>query len=519
MGYQVVGIAIAAVIYLFVKYLNHTDTPKIKNLPEVPGLPLFGSLLKFGSDHATAAYNYSKTYGPVFQVRLGNRRIVFANTFDSVRHLWITNQSALISRPTLHTFHTVVSSSQGFTVGTSPWDESCKNRRKAAATALNRPAVQSYMPILDLECNVSIKEIFQDSKDGTVDIDPIAYFQRFALNTSLTLNYGSRIDGKIDDELLQEICHVERVVSNFRSTSNNWQDYIPLMRLWPSSSKGPKEYRERRDKYLSFLLARLKGEIERGVDKPCITGNILKDPEAKLSTDEIKSICLTMVSAGLDTVPGNLIMGIAYLSSPHGQEIQKRAYDEIMKVYPDGDAWEKCILEEKVSYVTAFVREVLRFFIVIPICLPRTSIKDIKYENAVIPAGTTFYMNAWAADYDATHFKSPQEFSVERYLDNLEGSGGTPHFAYGAGSRMCAGSHLANRELYVAFVRMIMAFHIDPAQKPEDLPILDALGCNAIPTSLTTEPKPFKCGFRARDSESLKQWIQESEDKTRHLST
>jgi hypothetical protein len=99
-----------------------------------------------------------------------------------------------------------------------------------------------------------------------------------------------------------------------------------------------------------------------------------------------------MVSAGLDTVPGNLIMGIAYLSSAHGQEIQKRAYDEIVKVYPDGDAWEKCLVEEKVPYVTAFVREVLRFFTVIPICLPRTSIKDIKYENAVIPAGTTFYM-------------------------------------------------------------------------------------------------------------------------------
>lgn len=52
-------------------------------------------------------------------------------------------------------------------------------------------------------------------------------------------------------------------------------------------------------------------------------------------TDEIKSICLTMVSAGLDTVPGNLIMGIAHLSSVEGQAIQKRAYDEIMKVYPE----------------------------------------------------------------------------------------------------------------------------------------------------------------------------------------
>lgn len=99
-----------------------------------------------------------------------------------------------------------------------------------------------------------------------------------------------------------------------------------------------------------------------------------------------------MVSAGLDTVPGNLVMGLAYLSSPHGQEIQKHAYKDIMKVYPKGDAWEKCLTEERVPYITAFVKEVLRFWSVIPICLPRTSIKDINWEGATIPAGTTFYM-------------------------------------------------------------------------------------------------------------------------------
>jgi phenylacetate 2-hydroxylase len=208
---------------------------------------------------------------------------VFANTFESVKTLWITNQSALISRPTLHTFHTVVSSSQGFTIGTSPWDESCKQRRKAAATALNRPAVQSYMPIIDLESNVSIKELLEDSKNGTKDIDPIAYFQRFALNTSLTLNYGTRIDGKVDNELLKEICDVERAISNFRSTSNNWQDYIPLLRLLPKSNDEAVEWRGRRDKYMTYLLNKLKQQIAEGTDKPCITGNILKDPEAKLN--------------------------------------------------------------------------------------------------------------------------------------------------------------------------------------------------------------------------------------------
>ena len=209
--------------------------------------------------------------------------MIFANTFDSVKHLWITNQSALISRPTLHTFHTVVSSSQGFTIGTSPWDESCKQRRKAAATALNKPAVQSYMPIIDLESTVSIKEMIADTKGGTVDINPIAYYQRFALNTSLTLAYGFRIQGNIQDELLQEITKVEREVSNFRSTSNNWQDYVPLLRLMPKANTGPIEFRKRRDAYMDKLLSMLKERITAGEDKPCIIGNIIKDPEAKLN--------------------------------------------------------------------------------------------------------------------------------------------------------------------------------------------------------------------------------------------
>jgi phenylacetate 2-hydroxylase len=69
-----------------------------------------------------------------------------------------------------------------------------------------------------------------------------------------------------------------------------------------------------------------------------------------------------MVSAGLDTVPGNLVMGIAYLATPHGQEIQAKALEEIYKVYPDGEAWERCLVEEKVPYITALVKEILRFW-------------------------------------------------------------------------------------------------------------------------------------------------------------
>lgn len=132
-------------------------------------------------------------------------------------------------------------------------------------------------------------------------------------------------------------------------------------------------------------------------------------------------------------------------------------------------------------------------------------------------------MNAYAADYDSSHFTHPATFNPDRYLKSgasdteLSEAEGTPHYGYGAGSRMCAGSHLANRELYTAFLRLVVAFELTPPKEDGDRPILDALEANAIPTSLTLEPKKFKVGFRVRDKEALERWMEESEERTKDL--
>jgi len=85
--------------------------------------------------------------------------------------------------------------------------------------------------------------------------------------------------------MLREIIAVEAGISRFRSTSNNWQDYLPILRYLPFSDKttSAEEYRVRRDDYMDKLLSQLKNEIKDGTDISCITGNILKDPEAKLN--------------------------------------------------------------------------------------------------------------------------------------------------------------------------------------------------------------------------------------------
>lgn len=82
---------------------------------------------------------------------------------------------------------------------------------------------------------------------------------------------------------------------------------------------------------------------------------------------------------------------------------------------------------------------------------------------------------------------------------------------------MCAGSHLANRELFTAFLRIISAFTIVPAKDRADDPVLDPIDCTDNKTSLTLDPRPFKVGFRVRDRAKLDQWIRESDERTKVL--
>lgn len=65
--------AAVSVLLVLIKLANKTDIPKIKGLSELPGVPVFGSLFLLGKHHARNCAKLAKSYGDVFQVRLGNR--------------------------------------------------------------------------------------------------------------------------------------------------------------------------------------------------------------------------------------------------------------------------------------------------------------------------------------------------------------------------------------------------------------------------------------------------------------
>lgn len=123
----------------------------------------------------------------------------------------------------------------------------------------------------------------------------------------------------------------------------------------------------------------------------------------------------------------------------------------------------------------------------------------------------------WAANHDPTHFKSPLEFVPDRFVGVSEAGGGTQHFAYGAGTRSCPGNHLANRQLYAIFTRLILGFHIKPTTVSHMRPELDTIECNSVPTSMVTQPKPFQVYLEPRDRKQLESWLAKSWERTAEL--
>jgi phenylacetate 2-hydroxylase len=492
--------------------LPYLSKPRIPGLFSIPkALPIVGHLKLLGDDHASVCERLWRKYNkPVFQIRLGNTTAVVVNSFHDARRILVSHQSALIDRPTLYTFHGVISSTQGFTIGSSPWDDSTRNRRRAAGTVLARPAIRSYHDMFDLETYSLISDLHTDGK-GNKQLEIRPYIQRLALNTTLTLCYGIRMRG-VYDGLLREILEVGSAISLLRSASENYQDYIPILRYLPGNKKTEraKSLRGRRDKYLSFLLDTVRDKIRQGTDKPCVSAAILKGEETRLTDVEVSSICLSLVSGGFETIPATLTSCIGSLATKAGQIFQERAHEDIQRYYSNlDDIFLASFTEEKVPYVNALVKEAERYYTASAMNLPRKTTVDITWDDGVvIPAKTMVLVNLQAANHDVDHFGDDADtFNPERWLEYPENIPverdiqGLPHMSFGAGARACSGQLVANRVIYTALVRLLSSYHIVASE--EFPPNTDYADYNAIKSALVAIPRDFRVKLIPRDEPEL----------------
>lgn len=372
-------------------------------------------------------------------MRLGSERALVVNTFSKIRDLWIGHSNDLIDKPQQHGFAELLE----YDLSGANMTEPIRRCRKAATRALGKPLWGTYYHLLEPSSVRLTKELLE--KGGNENgIDTYPYLRQIVFDLVLSLTYGTVSSG-VDDEFTDSLVEAINQISYFRASTQRFRDYVPILRfLVPDFATGNlvAAAEKERQKKLDIIYAGLQERIKKGEEVDCIVNGLLKD---NLNEDEIHGTCKALLQAAPDTTASPVYLLMGWFSTPEGTEFQDHLYSEILKTY-HGDkdkAWDMAFREEGVELLVSVYKEALRYWTIVPYSLPRTTVKDIKYEGSVIPKGITMYMNAQQANHDEDWYgKDAKTFNPTRFMGN---STSLPHLSYGAGARACPAMALSNR--------------------------------------------------------------------------
>ncbi|RXW23128.1 hypothetical protein EST38_g2725 [Candolleomyces aberdarensis] len=132
--------------------------------------------------------------------------------------------------------------------------------------------------------------------------------------------------------------------------------------------------------------------------------------------------------------------------------------------------------EPSLPYITAIMKEALRWREVTPFGVPHALSTDDEYKGYHIPAGTIVIANQWAMLHDENVYTDPFEFNPDRFINPETGkidysrARDPGHACFGFGRRICPGRFMALESLWLSIASLIATFDIEKAKTKVTLP-------------------------------------------------
>ncbi|XP_007233157.3 cytochrome P450 2J5 isoform X2 [Astyanax mexicanus] len=157
--------------------------------------------------------------------------------------------------------------------------------------------------------------------------------------------------------------------------------------------------------------------------------------------------------AGTDTTATTLRWGLIYMMDH--PDVQERCHEEIVRVL--GFDRSPCMDDRaQLPYTHATIHEILRCSNIIPIGPPHETTQSTQLHGYHIPAGTQILANSTAIMTDRNHWKHPDVFNPENFLDEKGQFCKNDFFLpFSMGQRVCLGESLARTELFIFFTSLI----------------------------------------------------------------
>ncbi|KAK4391928.1 cytochrome [Sesamum angolense] len=453
---------------LIIHFLNSTTTTT--NLPPGPKpLPLFGNWLQVGNDlnHRLIAA-MSKTYGPVFLLKLGSRNLVVVSNPELANQVLHTQGVEFGSRPRNVVLDIFTGNGQDmvFTIYGEHWR---KMRRIMTLPFFTNKVVQQYSDMWEDEMDLVLDDLRNNidvSKEGVVIRRRL---QLMLYNIMYRMMFDAKFESQNDPLFIEATKFNSERSRLAQSFDYNYGDFIPLLR--PFLKGYLKKCRDLQSKRLAFFNSyvekRRKVMAENGQNRKlsCAIDHIIDaQMKGEISEENVLYIVENINVAAIETTLWSMEWAIAELANHPA--IQCKIRDEISTVLKGQRVTESNLYQ--LPYLQATVKETLRLHTPIPLLVPHMNLEEAKLGGYTIPKESKVVVNAWWLANNPAWWKNPNEFRPERFMEEEGGTeaavaGGKVDFRFlpfGMGRRSCPGIILALPILGLVTAKLVSKFEI-----------------------------------------------------------
>ncbi|KAI5918782.1 cytochrome P450 [Camillea tinctor] len=482
--------------------------------PGPPTLPFIGNLHQMPREKGHLQFQkWAEEYGPIYSLILGKKVMIVLSSDQIVRDLLDNRGAIYSSRPESYLGQTILSG--GLRVLFMKNDETWRMIRKLGHRILNINVSRSYTPYQDLE-NKAMLLGFLESPGQFID-----HIRQFTACLTTQIAFGFRMTS--DDPRFKKTYDMFDEFSRMiGAQTSTLLDVYPILRSLPDVflpiRRRGREYHKMEHAFFLEQYLETKRKLIEGTAKPCFCVDLLRLQKEEGYSDDIASyISGSLLQAGIEQTAAALIGFVqAMVIFP---EVAKTAQAELDRVC--GDRIPE--FDDNLPYIRGCVKETLRWMPPDILGLPHCAVRDDEYSGYQIPKDATVIFNVWAIQNDPLRHPNPREFDPSRWSHDNQTSAEAAtnpdvtkrdHFVFGAGRRLCQGTHIVDHSLFLAMARLLWAFDfhraVDPETQQEIIPDMEDLIGGAF-----VQPRPFKANIVPRSGKAKR--VEEEWDTVRNL--
>ncbi|KAJ4965886.1 hypothetical protein NE237_017735 [Protea cynaroides] len=446
-----------------------------QNAPPGPlGWPIIGYLPYLSERLHEDLFNLSKTYGPFFSLRMGQKPTIVVSSPEVAREMLKHKEGSFSSRTITEAVRCIAY--DGTTLVFAPYSERWRLLRKILTTELfSSRAIDLLQPARQQQVHGLLKSFYTCSKSKT----PVNIAEStFVVSTNLISNLvcsKSLFDNLELKEMVRDVFEAVAIP--------NLADLIPFLKILDPQGlkKRVSKVAQKMDNFFEKLIDERLEEKKKGIqinknerldllDVFLDYKNKGKDECLKqFSRIDIKGMLVDMFMAGSDTTSSTIEWGMAeILKKP---EVHRKILVEFEQVIGKNRFIEEADIH-KLTYFQAAVKEIFRLHPAAPLLVPRRSNEACEVYGYHVPKHTIVFVNVWGIARDPKLWPEPLEFKPERFLESKMDVKGQDFeiLPFGTGRRSCVGLPLGLRMVQYSLASLLHAFEWDfPIDTLEDM--------------------------------------------------